>query len=277
MTRLITLLSTVALMSACASQSKPVALNRIPVDTTVHLDVVKADARLPDASADGGTYAKNVGGGALAGAGMGAVAGFSMGIVCGPAILICGPIGAMGGAMGGAVFGMGAGTIVAATLQLPQEKAEALDVIIERTVEELDMVEKVSTDFRSATVSSWVYVDDEAAVDISVVIEGIRLEKHKKDHLSMSTATTMVVTSHTGDRARVEKRSFRMTSAAHHIDFWIEDNGANFRELLHNQLTDHAARMTAELQGPSRLPGNFGPSAIAVTSASQSVTGVPGE
>ena len=43
--------------------------------------------------------------------------------------------------------------VVAASLQLPQEKAEALDEIIERTMAELDMADAVSTDFRSNKTS----------------------------------------------------------------------------------------------------------------------------
>lgn len=253
MTRMITLISIVTLVSACAGQQRQPELSRIPADTTVRLEVNEADARLPDASADGGTYAANVGAGALAGAGMGAVAGFGMGIVCGPAIVICGPLGAMGGAMGGAVLGIGAGTFAAASLQLPQEKAEALDDIIARTMTELDMADAVSADFRSATESRWSYVDDNASVDIRIVIEGIQLEKHKKDQLSMSTTTSLVVTARTGDRAIVERREYRMTSGTHHIDFWIEDDGSAFRRVLANQLSDHVGRITAQLQGPASL------------------------
>jgi hypothetical protein len=248
MTRLIALLVVVALTSACASQPKPVELTKIPDDTKVLLNVQQANSKLPDASSDGGTYAKNVGGGALAGAGMGAIAGFSMGIVCGPAIIVCGPIGAMGGAMGGAVFGIGMGTFSAASLQLPQKKAEALDVIIARTLEDLDMTEEMSTSFRTAGAPHWNFVDEGAAVEIQIVLESIGLQRHKKDQVTISMATSLTEKTGTGDDAKLKKRAFKTTSSSRHIDYWVDEDGDNFREELQYQLSRHAQDMFAELR-----------------------------
>ncbi len=180
MDRLIALLVVAALTSACASQPKQVELKKIPDDTRILLDVLQADSRLPDASSDGGTYAKNVGAGALGGAGMGAVAGFTMGFACGPLVIICGPIGAIGGAMGGTVFGIG-------------------------------------------------------------------LQKHKKDQVTISMATSLVLQTGTGVDANVEKREFKTTSSSHHVDYWIGKDGDNFREELRFQLSRHAQEMVAEL------------------------------
>jgi hypothetical protein len=251
MSRAIALLVVIALTSACASQPKQVELTKIPDDSKVLLNVQQANSKLPDASSDGGTYAKNVGGGVLAGAGMGAIAGFSMGIVCGPAILVCGPIGAMGGAMGGAVFGIGMGTISAVSLQLPQEKAEALDVIIARTLEDLDMTEEVSTTFQTAAASRWNFVEKGAAVEIQIVLESIGLQRHKKDQVTISMATSLLVQTGTGDAAKVEKRAFKTRSPSHHIDYWIDKNRDNFREELQFQLSRHAQNMFAELRAPT--------------------------
>lgn len=254
MARLIALLVLAALTSACATQPKQVELTKIPDDTKVLLDVQQADSKLPDASSDGGTYAKNVGAGALAGAGMGAVAGFTMGFACGPAVIICGPIGAMGGAMGGTVFGIGMGTFSAASLQLPQEKAESLDVIIANALQDLDVTEEVSTSFQTSGASRWDFVEEGEEVEIRIVLEGIGLQKHKKDQVTISMATSLILQTGTGVDAKVEKRAFRTTSPSHHIDYWIDKDGDNFREELQFQASRHAQDMFAKLRAPTGRP-----------------------
>lgn len=254
MDRLIALLVVASLTSACASQPKQVELTKIPDDTKILLDVQQADSKLPDASSDGGTYAKNVGAGALAGAGMGAVAGFTMGFACGPAVIICGPIGALGGAMGGTVFGIGMGTISAASLQLPQEKAETLDVIIASTLQDLDVTAEISTSFQTTGASRWDFVDEGEEVKIQIVLEGIGLQKHKKDQVTISMATLLILQAGTGVDANVEKREFKTTSPSRHIDYWIDKDGDNFREELQFQLSRHTREMVAELSPPTRRP-----------------------
>ena len=258
MSRIITLLVIVALTSACASQRKPAELTDIPNNTTVHLNVQRAESKLPDASSDGGTYAKKLGVGALAGAGMGAVMGFSMGIACGPAIVICGPIGAIGGAMGGTVFGLGAGTISAASLQLPQKKAEAFDVVIAQTLEDLDLTEEVSISFRDSGASHWHFVEEGAVVEIQIVLEGIGLEKLKKDQVTISMAISLTIRRGAGETATTERRAFNTTSAAHHIDYWIDRDGDNFREQMQFQASRHAQNMYAELHTQNWGPVDSG-------------------
>jgi hypothetical protein len=219
----------------------------IPDHTRVGLQVQQADTKLPDASADGGMYAKRVGGGALAGAGMGALIGLSMGLTCGPAVVLCAPIGAIGGLMGGTVFGIGMGTFSAASLQLPQEKAEQFDVVIARTLEELNLSDEVSMSFQRAGDSKWSFVDEEAEVEIQIDLEGIGLQKHKKDHVTISMATSLVVQRGSGETATIEKRSFETTSVPEHIDYWIDGDGDNFREQLQHQAAQHAQDMYVEL------------------------------
>jgi hypothetical protein len=257
MKRLIILLAVTALASACASQSKPVQLTKIQDDTRVLLKVEQAESKLPDASSDGGTYAANVGAGALAGAGMGAVAGFTMGFACGPAVVICGPIGALGGAMGGTVFGIGVGTFSAASLQLPQKKAERLDEIIAATFQELDMGEEVAMSFRDTSATRWTFVDDGEQVQVGIVLEGIGLQKHKKDQVTISMVTTLLVQTGTGDDAKVEKKKFSTTSPSRHIDYWIGEDGENFREELRVQMSRHATEMVVALSAPATYPGKY--------------------
>lgn len=254
MTRQIALLIIVALTSACASQPKHVAMTRIPDEAKVLLDVQSADAKLPDASSDAGTYAANVGGGALLGAGYGAFTGFGLGLACGPAIVICGPVFAVGGAMGGAVVGIGVGTFSAASLQLPEEKSQALDEIIAQSLEELDMVDEVSTSFRTSGSSRWNFVDEGAEVEIQIILEGIGLEKHEKDQVTISMATSLTVRTGTGEGARIERRTFETTSLLQHIDYWIDEDGVNFREELQLQASWHARDMFNELRSWARHP-----------------------
>jgi hypothetical protein len=218
------------------------------------LEVQQVDSKLPDASADGGTYAKNVGGGALAGAGMGAVVGFGMGLACGPAVVLCGPIAAMGGMLGGTVLGIGVGTFSAASLQLPQEKAEAFDVVIAQTLEELDMAEEVSMSFQDLGAAYWNFVDEDAEVNIQIILDGIGLEKHKKDQVTISMATSLIVRRGTGETAIIEKRAFETKSPLQHIDYWIDRDGDNFKEEIQLQASRHAQDMYAELNTPTWRP-----------------------
>jgi hypothetical protein len=251
MNRLIALLVVIALTSGCATNRTPPPLTKIPNETDVLLVVQQADAKLPDASADGDIYAKNVGAGLAAGVGMGAIAGFGAGIVCGPMIVICGPVGAIGGAMGGAVFGIGFGTISAATLQLPQKKAEVFDEIMIETIGNLDITEEVSATFQSHGAPRWNFVDEDAAVEVQIVLEGIGLEKHKKNQVTISLRSSLIVKTGSGDNVKVETRQFDTSSGMHHIDYWIDAESDNFRDELLRQLSVHAQDMFAHLRMPN--------------------------
>ena len=251
MNRLIAAIVVIASLSACASTPKEIPLTRIADDTRVRLSVIEPDSEAPNVSKDGGAYAKNIGVGALAGAGMGAGLGFMAGFACGPLVIVCGPIGAIGGAMGGTVFGMAAGTFSAASLQLPQKKAEALDAIVAKTYANTVMTDVLSDRFRTNGESHWSFVDDGESVSITLVLNGVGMKKQKKDHLTVTVASTLVVQTGSGDSISVEERQFVSSSLSHHVDYWIENDGANFNEQIELRISDNARSMANTLKSYS--------------------------
>ena len=268
MNRLITAIFVISSLSACASTPEEVRLTRIADDTRVRLSVVEPDSEAPNVSKDGGAYAKNIGVGALAGAGMGAGFGFMAGFACGPLVIVCGPIGAIGGAMGGTVFGMAAGTFSAASLQLPQEKAEALDAIVSKTYADTVMTDVLSDRFKTNGESHWSFVDGGEAVSITLVLDGVGFSKERKDHLTMTLASTLVVQTGSGDSATVEKRQFVSSSPSHHVDYWIENDGANFNEQIELRISDNARSMANTLKTEPR----WSPTPANITTITASVS-----
>ena len=252
MNRLITAILVISSLSACASTPREVPLTRIADDTRVRLTVIEPNSEAPNVSKDGGAYAKNIGVGALAGAGMGAGFGFMAGFACGPFVVVCGPIGAIGGAMGGTVFGMAAGTFSAASLQLPQDKAEALDAIVLKAYADTVMTNVLSDRFRTNGESHWSFVDGGDAVSITLVLDGVGFSKERKDHLTMTLASTLVVQTGSGDSVTVEKRQFVSSSLSHHVDYWIENDGANFNEQVELRISDNARSMANTLKTEPR-------------------------
>lgn len=252
MNRLIAAIFVISSLSACASTPKEVPLTRIADDTRVRLSVIEPDSEAPNVSKDGGVYAKNIGIGALAGAGMGAGVGFMAGFACGPMVVICGPAGAIGGAMGGTIFGMAAGTFSAASLQLPQEKAEALDAIVLKTYADTVMTDVLSDRFKTNGESHWSFVDEGETVSITLVLDGVGFAKERKDQLTMTLASTLIVQTGSGDSATVEKRQFVSSSLSHHVDYWIENDGANFNEQIELRISDNARSMANTLKSYQR-------------------------
>ncbi len=98
------------------------------------------------------------------------------------------------------------------------------------------------------------FVEEDAAVEIQIVLEGIGLQRHKKDQVTITVAASLTVATGTGDNAKVEKRTFSTTSPSHHIDYWVDNGGNNFREQLMFQLSHQAQEMVDHLSAPTWRP-----------------------
>jgi hypothetical protein len=255
MNRLIAAIIVISSLSACASTPKEPPMTRIADDTLVRLSVIEPNSETPNVSKDGGMYAKNISAGALGGAGMGAAYGLMAGFACGPMVVICGPAGMIGGAMGGTIFGMAFGTFSAASLQLPQEKAEALDAIVAKTYADTVMTDVLSDRFKANGETHWSFVDDGEAVSITLVLNGIGMKKEKKDHLTITVASTLVVETGSGDSVSVEERQFTSASRSEHVDYWIADGGENLNEQLELSISETARRMANILKSYTKPYG----------------------
>ena len=68
----------------------------------------------------------------------------------------------------------------------------------------------------------------------------------------MTLASTLVVQTGSGDSATVEKRQFVSSSLSHHVDYWIENDGANFNEQIELRISDNARSMANILKSYPR-------------------------
>ncbi len=243
-----TLILIVAACATSACASAPKTLEPVPHGAAIaHQVVIPAELKQPSAS-NGGTAAKHMAGGAAVGIGAGAAYGAAMGLGCGPWLVFCSPVLAVGGAMGGAAVGLGAGTYEAAMRAIPGEKADALNEIIANTFAEKDFAALIEDEFEDRSGGRWV-VTDEAPVAISITLTQIGLSKEHNDLLTIKTVIAVQVLDNSGAKLRVQDRVYPVTSFPYHIDELLENDGENFRLSIEDNIARAMHDLTVEMAG----------------------------
>ena len=250
----VALLAATALISACASTSKPThaTLRSIPLGSSIRVVAVEPEIQTPDAKTAGETVAKGTAGGAAEGAGLGAEAGFMMGLECGPLFIICSPIGLVAGAAGGAILGAAVGGVGTAMVALPEEKAEALEAVMAATIADLNVSQTLVQEFTDQSHDRWTVTDAEAPTEITLGIEGLFIDQGKDDQLVVKLVNSMVVRYGPGELDTTKRILFTYVSEWHHVDHWIEDDGANFQTAIYEGFTSNMEDMVKVLQQYSR-------------------------
>lgn len=250
----VALFAATALISACASTNKPThaSLRSIPLGSSIRVVAVEPEIETPDAKTAGETVGKGIAGGAGAGAAYGAGAGFMMGFACGPLFIICSPLGAVGGAASGAIFGAAAGGVWKAVLALPEEKAEALEAVMAATIADLSVSQTLVQEFREQSKDRWAIIDAEAPTKITLGIEGLFIDQGKDDQLVVKLVNSMVVSYGPGELDTTKRILFTYVSERHHVDHWIEEDGANFRTAIYEGFASNMEDMVKVLQQYSR-------------------------
>ena len=248
-TRVLPLLAGVGLINACANAPTHSTLRGIPHGNSISVVEVGTDVETPNAKSAGGTVAGGTARGAAAGAGYGAGAGFMMGFACGPLFVICSPIGVVGGVAGGAIFGAAVGGVDSAMSAMPKEKAEALEAVMAGTIADFTESQTLVAHFKSQSGDRWNIRDEGAPIEISLGIEGLAIDQGKNDMLMVKVVNWMMVSYSPEESDTTEPVLFTYVSRQHHVDYWIEDDGANFREAVNEAFEANIAKMLEQLEG----------------------------
>lgn len=224
-TGIVVVLATAALICACASSEPPKpthsALRTIPLGSNVQIIGMQPDIKAPDARTAEETVAR----GAAATAAEGALFGFEAGFECGPLFIICSPLAAAGTAILGAAFG----GVESAMLALPKEKAEAFEQIMYSAVVDVDIPAALVERFKIAGGGLWTMTDAAAPISITLGVEGLYINQGTKDRVVVHLVNSMAIRYGPGPFDTTKRVLFRHSSDQHHIDYWIADDGANFR------------------------------------------------
>ena len=239
------LLALISLITACAGQ---IPVQPVAEGTPINLITTAADIKTPDAKTAGEMVGKN----AAKGAGKGAVGGAGLGIgasvVCGPLIFLCAPILAGGGAAIGLVAGSTAGAIDGGLKSLPREKADALQEIISATFAELEFAQTLQSEFGQQHANYWTISDAEGNLQVTLTLDDLYIEQLPKDHLSLQMRVSMIVR-HGPDKDDVSDTViYKFRSPDRHVDYWLADNGQNFRADISNAVTTNVAKTIRTLK-----------------------------
>lgn len=259
-TRSVALLTATALISACASTGTPTetTLRSVPLGSDIRVTGIEPEVETPNAKTAGEAVAGGAVVGAAGGALLGGAGGFMTGFACGPLFVICGPVGAVAGVAGGAVFGAAVGGVTNAMRALPKDKAEALEAIMTATIVDFSGSQKLVEEFKAQSNDRWTITDTGAPTEITLGIEGLFLEQGKglvlergtKDLLVVKLVTSMVVSHGPGELDTTERMLFTYVRQ-HPVDYWIEDDGANFQAMIHAAYAANIADMIKVLEGYS--------------------------
>lgn len=199
-----------------------------PLQPGATISIRSADVKHVDLDVDGhgAAVGKNFLLGTAGGAAMGAAGGAALGFACGPLVLFCAPIFAVAGAGAGGIVGAVAGTAHGARTGLPAEKAKQFNTVVAETINEAMLHQQLHQRFVDQARAYWTVVDGDATNIVSLKITALRFEQVRDDELKLVMSATARVKS--GRRTKVW--GFNFDSAQHHVDTWLSDDGALFRQ-----------------------------------------------
>lgn len=244
------LLILVLSLAACAGQPQYATLRAVPSGASIHVIVTQPDIEAPDAQSAGESVGRGAASGAGMGAGAGAEAGLQGSIACGPFIIFCAPLFAISGAAIGAIGGSIVGSVDAAIDALPEEKAQALEAMMSTTLEETDLAETLQNAFAQQSGKRWTIAEGEGNPEITLGLNTLYIEQSSEDNLSLQMSASMVVRYGPGDSDATRTYLYKYASERHHVDYWLQDEGGNFRAEVSAAVQDNADLMIQTLERP---------------------------
>jgi len=247
------LLAILTMVTACAGQ---IPVQPVADGTLIQVNTPESNLRNPNARAGGA-----VGKGAAKGAGMGAGAGVATGIVgsmaCGPFFFFCAPVLVGGGAVIGVAVGATAGTVVGATLALPKEKADALDVIIEDFFEDTSHSQALRGEFEKQGGDYWTISADDGDVEITLVLNSFFIEQFKGHNLALRMSSTMIVRYGPDKDQTADEVEITYNGSRKHIDDFLKNDGENFRIEVRDAFAYNVGQMVAALHAGNSPHTNY--------------------
>ena len=164
----------VVLLAGCASAPRVARIDHgIPVAFEI---VMSQPARSATAVHDTAVI-HDAGSGAKTGAAAGALSG----LFCGPAFLICSPLGALVGA--GA--GVAAGATVGLAEVMPKDKVAQLDERLKRLQQSVDPLHELRMSVRDKAAKHWELTDDTSMRVVTMEVQNLYLTADRNENIAL--------------------------------------------------------------------------------------------
>jgi hypothetical protein len=235
----------VSLLCACSNTS-PVPTLPAGESIAIRQPVVKhVDSAVASKAQRAGRGAALGAVGAVGGAAVGSSMGGLLGFACGPAAIICVPIGLAAGAGIGGVGGGIVGVSYGARGGISGDKAEEFNEIAAELMDTTRLGNQLQSRFGASASRYWVLREDSANI-IVLEVNSLNFEQVGGEDIQLSMKVQMRVASN----GRVETVTVEQVGARRHIDYWLDREGENFqaeidiamREVVWtmvNRLVDH--------------------------------------
>lgn len=199
-----------AFTAGCGSTSPYAAVSAIPIGSRVNPVIELPGLEPADVAVESaGTGAAT---GAVGGAAGGAMAGLGASLECGMFFWICAPALMVAGAVGGTVAGTVYGAEAGADLTLPEEKAMAVESIMDSPVAETNIAALFEEEFRRHNAGRWQLDDKGSAATLTIGIDALYLQQSKGDGLAVELQSYARIRYGPSESEQTKKIIFRSTS-----------------------------------------------------------------
>ncbi|TDJ36785.1 MAG: hypothetical protein E2O54_16450 [Gammaproteobacteria bacterium] len=247
-TQSITIVSLFVLLSACASNA-PVPRLATGESIAVHQPVIKrVDSAVDSKTTRAGKGAALGVVGAVGGAALGSSMGGLLGFACGPAAIICVPVGLAAGAaiggVGGGVLGIAAG----GRGGISGDKADRFNEIASGLMDEASLATQLHDQFSATARQYWVLRDDSANT-VLLKVNSLQFKQPGDEDIQLVVNAEMQVEF----GGPVETVEVEHVGARRHVDYWVDGEGDNFRSEIDLALHAVAQKMVDRMVDHGRI------------------------
>ena len=240
--RYISIVCLVSLLGACSNTS-PLPALPAGESMAIRQPVVKrVDSAVASKALRAGRGAALGAVGAVGGAAVGSSMGGLLGFACGPAAIICVPLGLAAGAGIGGVGGGIVGVSYGARGGISGDKAGEFNEIAAELMDETRIGNQLHGHFSTSASRYWVLREDSANI-IVLEVNSLKFEQLGGEDIQLSMKAQMRVASNGG----VETVSVEQVGARRHIDYWIDREGENFQAEIDLAMREVVATMVNRL------------------------------
>ncbi|MGK0225077.1 MAG: hypothetical protein ACI9ON_004337, partial [Limisphaerales bacterium] len=217
------------LLTGCATVPKNTPLRPIPRGSEIRVVVNVPGITSPDAKDTGEAVRDGASSYAAQGIAEGASGGVEAAMGCEVLALVCMPVFAIVGGVLGGVAGGVVGSVQGARIALPEDKAGALETLIQNYLENEPIPANLLNEFNRQQNGRWQVVDSETDVVVTLGVEALMFSQFSDNELSIGLTSNLVVR-YGPETSDVTKRILlNAESEQHHVDHWIANEGANLK------------------------------------------------
>ena len=182
------------LLAACATVPKNIPLRPIPRGSEIRVVVNVPGIVPPDAKDTSEAIGDGASSYAAEGFAGGAAGGFEGSVeACGVLFFVCAPVFVIAGGVVGAAVGGVVGSVHGAKIALPEDKADALETLIQNYLESEHIPANLLNEFNRQQNGRWQVVDSETRVVVTLGVETLRFAQFSDDELSIRLTSNLVV------------------------------------------------------------------------------------